>query len=82
MSPKDLEKMINEVKKPKKLTYNLIPHKEHPGMFWIKFSDGVISDDFYNKARANYYGKVLCENNTHLNEWNAQQMPLEAHTEV
>lgn len=30
----------------------IVEDSEHKGMFWLKWPDGVKSEDFYNKTRA------------------------------
>lgn len=33
----------------------LVEHKTHKGMFYLQWPDGSMSDDFYNKSRAEWY---------------------------
>jgi len=37
----------------------LIEHKTHKGMFYLQWPDGSMSDDFYNKTRANWYRRNI-----------------------
>ena len=38
--------------KRKEFGISLVEDKEYPSMFWIKYSNGELSKDFYNLSRA------------------------------
>lgn len=51
--------MVNSIKRQRELkseqTMNLAEHKQYPGMFYLQWPDGSMSDDFYNKSWANQH---------------------------
>lgn len=42
--------------------FKLVPHKKYPGMFWIKYPDGELSNRFYNKTWAKEHISVILAN--------------------
>ena len=37
----------------------IVAHPKYPDMFYIQWPDGVLSQDFYNISRANWYRRNL-----------------------
>lgn len=43
----------------KKTGYSVIEEKGHPGMFRIRWPDGILSEDFYNLTRAKDHASTI-----------------------
>lgn len=59
-------------------SFEVVPEEAHPGMYRVKYPDGVLSADFYNFDRANDHRQLLMEQARRDGYQKGVQMPLEA----
>lgn len=59
-------------------SFEVVPEEAYPGMYRVKYPDGVLSADFYNFDRANDHRQVLESNARRTVNQKGREMPLEA----
>jgi len=57
---------------------SIIPDKKYPNMYRVQWPDGVLSEDFYNLARAKEHLRNILEKERKDSIQKAVQKPLEA----